>query len=202
MIVTAHQPNYLPGRNVLDKVRAADAVIWLDEVQYTKGGWTNRNQLPSGSWLTVPVERATDGLPINRVKIAANGRWRERHVRALRESFGGWRHVEAVCAEVERPYGLLVGLTLACLRVALPHGPAWLFQSHLDGGHAVQAVSDDRTELAPISERLAMMVGEVGGDVYLSGPSGRNYLDEAPFAARDIRVAYWKHAGPSGCWLG
>jgi hypothetical protein len=51
------------------------------------------------------------------------------------------------------------------------------------------------------SEGLAEMVAEVGGTVWLSGSSGRRYLDEAPFAARGIEVRYWQHDGPNPCAL-
>ncbi len=213
MIVTAHQPNYLPGLSVIDKVRAADAVIWLDEVQYSHGGWSNRNRMPDGSWLTVPVERRTDMGPFNRVRISEHGNWRTDHCKALRQHYTGAGVnglVEDLCDEIARPYRLLIGLNLALLRLLIdPMGDArrfdiqvpWHFQSHLDGGHAVWAVSDERDELAPISVRLAMMVAEIGGTAYLSGPSGRNYLDERPFKERGIQVDYYQHDGPNPCAL-
>ena len=75
------------------------------------------------------------------------------------------------------------------------------WQSHLDDAHAVQAVSEQRAQLAPISERIASMVAALGGDVYVSGPSGRNYLDESPFHERGIAVDYWEHRGPNPCAL-
>jgi hypothetical protein len=200
VIVTAHQPNWLPGMSVVEKIGWADTVIWLDEVQYSKGGWTNRNKLPSGAWLTVPVERATDGLPINRVRLVQHDTWRRHHVRALRQEYGSGPLIEGLCAEILRPYGLLVGLNLALLRpllAAMGIFVPWHFQSHLDGGHAVTAVSDVIYELLPISERLAMMVAELGGSVYLSGPSGFRYLDERPFSERGIEVRYFEFSGPN-----
>jgi hypothetical protein len=210
MIVTAHQANYLPGLSVIEKVEAANAVIWLDEVQYSHGGWTNRNRMPDGSWLTVPVERRTDMGPINRVRISEHGGWRESHAKALRQHYKGGL-VEDLCEEIMRPYRLLVGLNLALIRLLVdPTGEqrrfdsqtSWHFQSHLDGGHAVWAQGDEEYELLPISDRIAMMVEELGGDVYLSGPSGRNYLSEVPFDQRGIKVEYWQFEGANDCAVG
>src|SRR5574337_327394 len=202
MIVTAHQPNLLFAASIVSKIRASDAVILLDEVQFTKGGWTNRQKLPDGSWLTVPVERHCAFQPINRVRIGQTA-WRGGVIRDL------WRWwpcalTERVIEEVARPYRLLAGLNVAVLRHVLGEfapDVVWAFQSHLDGGHAVGAVSDDRETLRPISERLAMMVAELGGTTYLSGPSGRAYLSEEPFAARGLAVEYWGHSGPNPCAL-
>jgi WbqC-like protein family len=205
MIVTAHQPNYLPGINVLEKVRLSDAVIWLDEVQYSHGGWSNRNRMPDGSWLTVPIRRTTNMAVFNRVRIA-EGPWQHRHVRTLRQHYG--HDISQVLAEeINRPHIRLIGLNLALLRILLEpydanpplHNPPWHFQSHLDGSPVVTAVSEEKERLEPISSRLAQMVSRVGGDCYLSGPSGRNYLDERPFHNLGIEVFYYEWTGPSEC---
>jgi hypothetical protein len=198
VIVTAHQPNWLPGVSVAEKVRASDAVVWLDEVQFTHGGWSNRNRMPDGSWLTVPIDRGTDMAPFNRVRISEHRDWRRRAAKTLHHHYGAAS--ADVCAELARPYRLLIGLNLACLRVVLGGlGAAWHFQSHLDGGHSVMAVSDDLEELVPISERLALMTAEVGGTVYLSGASGRHYLDESPFRELGLTVEYFDWSGPNEC---
>jgi len=184
---------------VIEKVKRSDAVIWLDEVQYSHGGWSNRNRMPDGSWLTVPVDRSTDMAPFNQVRIAEHGAWRRTHCNALRQHYGAWT-VEQLCEEIRRPYRLLIGLNLACLQIILRDSDApWHFQSHLDGGRAVVAVSEDREELAPISDRLAMMVAELGGTTYLSGPSGRRYLDEGPFHERGIAVEYFRWDQSNEC---
>lgn len=204
MLITAHQPTYLSGLSVIEKVRAADACIFLDAVQYSHGGWANRNRMPDGSWLTVPIERATNMAVFNRVRISEHNHWRRQHVKALWQNYShGGDLIAAVCEEIVRPYRLLVGMNLAILRLLLRDSDtAWHFQSHLDGGHAKVAVSDDREELAPISARLALMVAELGGTTYLSGPSGYRYLDESPFAERGINVTYWQHSGANPCSLG
>lgn len=205
MIVTAHQANYFPGLSVIEKLAVSDAVIWLDSVQFTHGGYSNRNRMPDGSWLTVPIRRTTNMAPFNKVKIAEHGLWRRDHVRSIRQHYGESVGTFVVCSEIERPYGLLIGLNLALLRIlcdGLAPETAWHFQSHLDGGNAVRAVSESEEELLPISERLAMMVAELGGDTYLSGPSGRNYLSEEPFHERGIEVDYFRWEGENPCSLG
>ena len=203
-VVTAHQPNFLYAGSIVSKIKASDAVILLDEVQFTKNGWTNRNKLPDGRWLTVPVERHCAFKPINRVRIGEPAKdWREPLIRGLVDAWPG-DATAAVCREILRPYKLLVGLNVAILDIVLgelaPH-ILWAFQSHLAGGHTVPVVSDDKEALKPISWQLASMVAELGGDVYLSGPSGKKYLSEEPFAELGIEVAYWSHQGDNPCAL-
>lgn len=194
MIVTAHQANFLPGASVMGKIAAADVIIWEDELQFTRG-YENRNRLPSGKWLTVPVAYGSVGEPLNRVRIAHSMKrqWERQMAQQIQRAWPG-ETADLVAREVLRPYRQLIGLNTAILRVlcdALEIGAEWQFQSHLEAGHF--------SEFA--SERLADMVVEVGGDTYLSGPSGRNYLDEAPFRDRGLAVEYWRHAGDNPCAL-
>jgi hypothetical protein len=205
MIVTSHQPNWLPGASVLEKVRVADVCIWSDGFQFSRGGYTNRNRFPDESWCTIPVEAGSTGLPINRVRIVEHAKrgWRARMCRELRTAWP-WVATERVCEEIMRPYRLLVGLNVSCLRILcdeLRIDTEWVFQTHLDAGHAVPVVSDNPAHLVNASERLAMMVEEVGGTTYLSGPSGKNYLSEAPFAERGIEVEYFEWSGSNPCGL-
>jgi hypothetical protein len=140
--------------------------------------------------------------PFNRVRISEHGNWRQTHVRTLAQHYGDLT-IGRLCDEILRPYRLLVGLNLALLAVLLDGSEtACHFQSHLDGGHAVWAVGRKKWELAPISQRLAMMTAELGGTTYLSGPSGRNYLDENPFSQLGITVEYWEYSGPNDCAVG
>lgn len=206
VVVTAHQPNFLPGMSVVSKIRASDVIVWLDQVQYTKGGYTNRNRLPDGQWLTVPVSKHPSFQLISRVRIGsptAAVDWPDRLCAKMREHWAG-ETVDAACEILMRPYGLLLGLNHALLQATIPQlasSTEWAWQSMLDAGDPVTAISEEPAELVPISDRLAMMVAELDGDVYLSGPSGRNYLDETPFRERGIEVTYWEHKGPNPCVL-
>jgi len=202
--VTFHQPNLLPGWSVISKVLASDVVVWMDTVQYTKGGWTNRQKMPDGSWLTVPVAHGSSFAPINKVRIGKpRGDWRIYANTKLQQAWPS-PITDRVCEQVLRAYPLLVGLNAALLQIVLGelgYAGEQHWQSHLDEAHAVVAVSDDEPQLAPISERIAQMVSDLKGDVYLSGPSGRHYLDERPFYARKIDVEYWGYEGPNPCSL-
>lgn len=185
-VIACHQPNWIPGRSVIEKVKASDAVIWLDDVAYTRGGWTNRNRMPDGSWLTIPLRHSTLDGAIRDVEISYEREWIEKHVKTLRQHYGG--AAEPIVAELEQRPRKLCTLNLACLRVLLPDAHGYL-QSQIAKANAL------------ISDSLAAMVAEVGGTMYLSGPSGKAYLDEEPFRQRGIKVEYWHWDGPNPCAL-
>ncbi len=85
MIVAVHQPHYLPWLRYVDKMARSDVFVLLDDAQYTKNGWQNRNRIKTATgwtYLTVPVTVAF-GASINEVRIAATERWAQRHRNAL-----------------------------------------------------------------------------------------------------------------------
>ncbi len=200
VIATGHQVNFLVGASVVQKIAAADVFIACDEFQYVRHGWVNRNRLADGTWLIVPVDEHDTFAPINRVRLATNPvRWREKLARTLEHRFG--EVAAPFAAQIRRPWKLLVGLNAAILRELLNQldvRPEWVLQSHLESGrHWGPVVGEDPWDLTPVSEKLAAMTEEVGANVWLSGPSGRNYLDERPFASRGIEVRYFDFDEPA-----
>jgi len=198
-VVSGHQINFLPGCSVMGKIRAADACIFMDSMQYERHGFVNRNRFSDGSWMTVPVNEHDTFAPINAVRIAdPTGRRREKVARTLEHKLGP--AADPYAAELRRPYKLLVGLNWALLQQLqsdLDIGTQAFLQSHLDAGHAVPIWSENERELKPARERLAAMVAEIGGTVWLSGPSGKHYLNEQPFNDLGIEVRYFEFSGPN-----
>ena len=45
MILTAHQSAYLPWLGFFHKIAISDTFVLLDEVQFEKNGWMNRNKI-------------------------------------------------------------------------------------------------------------------------------------------------------------
>jgi hypothetical protein len=45
MIISAHQPNYIPWLGYFDRMDVVDQFIILDNVQFTKSIFINRNKI-------------------------------------------------------------------------------------------------------------------------------------------------------------
>jgi len=73
MTVGIHQPNFLPWIGYFYKIYKSDVFVILDDVQYTKNSFINRNRIksPAGEqWLTMPVLHSGKfGQSINEVDI-------------------------------------------------------------------------------------------------------------------------------------
>ena len=80
--VAIHQPNYIPWAGYFFKIAHVDTFIFLDDVEYSKNSYINRNQIktPNGNlWLTVPVHSESESK-INEVKISGNI-WVKKHLK-------------------------------------------------------------------------------------------------------------------------
>jgi hypothetical protein len=67
------QPYFFPYLGYLQLMRSCDLFVILDDVQYMKGGWINRNRILVGGqpgWLTLPVEKDSIQLQINQRSYA------------------------------------------------------------------------------------------------------------------------------------
>jgi hypothetical protein len=192
MIVAIHQPNFLPWLGYFYKMMCCDVFIVLDDAQYTKNGFINRNRIktPQGElWLTIPVSPAF-GTKICDVAVRHSD-WPAKALKMLRANYGRARHfgdfipaLEAIFHE--RP-GRLAATNIALIRAMV----SWfnlncrlVFASELDvEGHGDQ--------------RLIGLVKAVGGTTYLSGYGGRKYQIDAGFSDQGLECRYYDFSPPT-----
>lgn len=193
MIVAIHQPNYIPGLGFFHKMARADVFVLLDNVQYSKNNFTNRNRIrcrDEWAWLTIPVRLAGHfGQLIAEVETADDG-WETRHWKRLLEVYGRAPHfrqfqdrLEPVyarrCVKLEEINCELIELA----RVALSIDTRIVRASEL-------GVSGQSSEL------LLAISQSLGATTYLSGQGGRKYLDATKFEAAGIAVEFQEFLHP------
>src|SRR5215470_5119272 len=91
MVLTIHQPAYLPWLGYFDRIAQSDAFIFLDNVQFERNSFTNRNRIKTANgpiWLTVPV-RLNGHLDqtILATEIDERRDWRRKHLRAIEQNY-------------------------------------------------------------------------------------------------------------------
>lgn len=188
MIVTIHQPNFVPWTGYFDKMVRADVFVLLDTVPFTKGGFQNRVKVKGHDgpqWLTVPVHtKGKLGQLTTEVETNEARPWRRDHIKTLRTLYARAPQVDLAAELLDAGYA--TGSTkLADLCVDL----ITRLRDHYDIDTRLVR-SSELTATGSSSALLADIVAEVGGLTYLSGPSGRNYLDEDQFTSRGLEVAY------------
>lgn len=188
MIVTVHQPNLFPWLGFFDKMAQVDMFIFLDNVQFTKRGYQNRVKVKSpngGQWLTVPVISKGRAYQItNEVEIDHTQDWKRDHLMTLELLYRGTRNFDSLFKQLQDIY-----LEDDCRLVDFTTRGIHMIQENL--GIRTETINASLINVeGNNSQLIANLVKEVGGTTYLSGSSGRNYLDENIFNAENINVEY------------
>lgn len=199
MIVTIHQPHYLPWLGYLDRMMKADLFVLMDHVQFERRGYQNRTRIlvdGQPQWLTVPVcqgsqkdriiDKQIDNPPDSELRW-----WGPKQFQTLRHAYRDAPFFDAYAPELKRilesRWVRLVDLNQAMLdflRDALEIRTPLVKSSDL-------GVEGARSEL------MLNLCRAVGADVLLVGMGGsRKYLDHAAFADAGVGLAFQEFQHP------
>ena len=193
------QPSYLPWRGYFHLMRRADVFVHYDDVQYTRQDWRSRNRIrvPGGTeWLTIPVETAgflTNRLTIKDARVHWGRPWNRSHRDKIVRSYAHTPHFSRYFPAIDEILSaheeLLVAYTIPLVeRLAAALGIA---STRFVRSSELGIEDDDPTE------RLVRICAHLGADRYLSGPSAKDYLDEARFAPAGIALEFMEYRYPA-----
>lgn len=187
MLLTMHQPEHLPWLGFFHKMAQADLYVFADDVQFEYQYVQNRNLIRGTHApvrLCVPVRDARSRPLLSAIRIDDSRNWRKRYWGSIEYQYRRHPHFEryagSLRAIVHRPHERLIDLNLDLIR---------FFREAFEIRTPFLLSSELGVSLAK-SERIHRVCERLGASAYLSGPSGRAYLDEAPFRATGIAVHY------------
>jgi len=105
--VAVVQSNYVPWRGYFDLIDSVDEFVLLDDAQYTKRDWRNRNRIKTAQgplWLTIPVlATGRFGQRIRDVEIV-DPRWAAKHWKSIQAHYARARGFGEVAPFLEELY--------------------------------------------------------------------------------------------------
>ena len=188
MKVGIHQPQYLPWLGYFDKMAQVDYFVLLDDVQFKKNEWQNRNRLKTAAgwqWLTVPVFHRFPQRILD-VRINNAVPWPRKHLQAMIANYASTPFFQVHRRFFEEMYArewtLLRDLNQTILS----------YLAEALGMHAklVLASSLALPVQATATERLIAICHALGADTYLSGSAGRNYVNVERFEQAGLRLLF------------
>lgn len=185
MIISIHQPEYLPYIGFFYKMNKSDVMVLLDSVQFEKNDFQNRNRIMTKNgevMLTVPVIACSNTM-IKEVRIADDA-WRKKHWKSIEMAYCKKLHFSEFAPFLKKVYetkweklsDLNVEL-ITSVRDYLGIKTELVKSSTL-------GVSGKKTDL------LIAICKRLGADTYLSGVGGKDYLEEEKFKAEKIKLVY------------
>ena len=195
MIFSIHQPHYLPWLGYFNKILNSDLFIILDNVQFVKREYQNRNKIktPNGAkWLTVPV--ITKGRyfqKISEVEIDNSKNWRISHLDLIKQSYKSSPYFNyffpKLKKNIEKKYNKLCDLNINMLKFYL---------EELEIDTPIKIESD--FEITTVStNRIVDLSNKCGINTYYSGIGGKNYMDMDKFKENNIKVIFQNFKHPT-----
>jgi WbqC-like protein family len=193
-MVGIHQPMYLPWLGYFEKMYRCDAFVLLDDAAYSRNYFINRNRIRTKegwTWLTVPVlSTGKAGQPIREVMVDQGKRWQAKHWKSMSYSYGQAPHF----AGHEGFFRGFYSREHARLNDVLMEPMEYLRDAF--GIRTRILLSSDLGVPGRKAERLLAICRQLGADSYLSGPSGRDYLDLSRWKEEGIEVFFHDYRNP------
>jgi hypothetical protein len=194
MIVTAHQPAYLPWLGYIHKIALSDIYVLLDDVQFEKNSFTNRNYIYSKQgnvMLTVPLySKGHISKSIREIEINNTENWGIKHWKTIEQNYRKTPFFNKFAPWLESIYNkdwkYLIDLTdemlnfyLKCMNITTRVVKQSELQVH---SHKQDLVLD--------------LCLATKANVYISGKLGRDYINLIPFESEKIYVYFQDYIHP------
>lgn len=193
-VYSAHQLHYLPWLAYFFKIQAADKFVFADDVQYKSHNFINRAQIKTAGgkqWLTIPVlTKGKQAQLIRDVRINTEINWRRKHWKSLIVNYktAPWfeKYADFFAEFYAKNWTFLFDANFAAMKFlleALSIKTNYFLSSEFD-------LEPGRTE------RIIDMGLRLQCRTYLSGPSGKKYMDLGLFEKNRIGVEYLQFQHP------
>jgi len=190
------QPYFFPYLGYFNLLNSVDLLIVYDIVQFSKGGWLNRNRIlkPNGEWkyITVPLERASfrdhinNSVKIKQVKISSESNWQQ-HL------LGQLEHYKKKAPFYRETISLLYSCLFSNLKFISEFNIHSLAQTcdRLGIIFKYQLASELKLNFDPTlnaQDKVLQICNYCGASEYINLPGGVNLYDRSEFEAAGIKL--------------
>lgn len=170
-------------------MKSAEIFVFLDDAQYSDGYYYNRNRIKTqrgALMLTVPLLKSL-GQKLNEIRIATNIKWQKKHLKSICANYRKADHFNSYIDFFEGVYNTqweklhnLNMVTMQYIMEVLDINTEFYFSSEL-------------TYESTGTQRIVDICNVLDADIYLSGVSGKDYLDSRLFESNNIELEYQKY---------
>jgi WbqC-like protein family len=192
--IAISQSNYIPWKGYFDLINLVDEFVLLDEVQYTRRDWRNRNRVKTAQgpvWLTIPVQIKGRYLQrIDETLVSERG-WERKHLKTILQSYRQAPSFDLYAERLTYVYGSVAGqerlsdinrrfIEAICEWLGITTRLSW---------------STDHQAQEGRNERLLSICLALGASEYVSGPAAASYLDVELFRGNGVEVSWMDYDG-------
>jgi hypothetical protein len=188
------QSNYIPWKGYFDAIHSVDEFVIYDEAQYTKRDWRNRNLIKTSQgvqWLSIPVQVKGNFFQKIRDTKISEANWGKKHWNTLKINYSKAAYFKEFAPFFEEFY--------------LTNTLQYLSEINYELIKIVCKILDIKTPITysdtyPLqqkgqTERLVDICKQAGANIYYTGASAKNYLNEDLFIQENIEIVYLDYSG-------
>ena len=186
MIVSIHQPDYIPYIGYFYKIAQSDIFVFLDDVQFSNDNMHHWNKIktPQGECrLKIPVEYSF-GYNINQVRTKDELKWKEKHLKTIEMNYSRAKYLNYVFPKfkdiIMSDYSTLSEMNININR----------FICEGFGLKTKFTLSSELETETSREERVIDICLALGGTTYLSGNGARTYQKTENFNKRGLELRY------------
>lgn len=180
------QPYLFPYLGYFQLIRAVDAFVVYDDVNYIKGGWINRNFIlaQGGKQLiTLPLQGASPNLLINQVQVGGRP---VKLLETIRHCYGSapqfgkvFPLLEGIFLQQEKNLARFLDRELRQVCDYLGLHPEWHVSSTLKKNNNLCG-----------QDKVLAICEELGASQYINVPGGKELYDREDFARRGLQLSF------------
>lgn len=187
------QSNYVPWLGFFSFLNTCDEFIILDDVQFTRRDWRNRNLIEFGEkqkWLTIPLNmkgsyRTSKILDMN----VLDQNWVHQHINSLSAAYLGAPYWPQTLDILNELYDKVKSYSkLSHINYAILYQICNLLDIKCSISFSTDFFTTADLENFSANERLIALAGVSNACIYISGPSAKNYIEETQFQKHGIAV--------------
>jgi len=194
MVLTAHQPVYLPWLGLFHKIALSDTYCYFDDVQFLKKDFNSRNKIktPNGEiWLTVPVlSKNYREKKIREIEIDNDQNWQKKH----------WKSICLAYKKApffEKYADFLEGIYQKKWRYLADINECMLFWFLKELGIKVNySKASELNFQGQKSDLVLDMCKKMGAGAYIFGALGRDYAQTEKFEKENIKIYFQDYKHP------
>lgn len=189
--VGIHQVNYFPWSGYFNKMAKSDIFIFLDQVQLTDRGYSQRTPVISSigqqSFLNVGViKKGHREKEFREIMLNPESDWRERQLNFLKGNYLSHPYYKSIMDVIfpvfDDKWNTLLDVTLCSIHIIKD-----ILEIHTPTVMQSDLLYDKE---AKKSNLMLELTKSAEGDIYLSGSGAKQYMDVKEFAVHDVNVEY------------
>jgi len=190
--LVAHQPEYFPWLGFISKAQLADVYYIVDNVQYMKEHWHNRNKIRNKEgwlWINTPILGKSKIQMWPEVRIDNSQPWKRKQLNSIKMCYSRSKYFNEIYSELEKVYSknyeFLIDFNEQIIKYAFKKFkikvPIFKTTELIKQGHDIPGTKTDL---------ILNMCKAANAKTFIFGQDGRTYIEENKFKQAEVKYKF------------